>query len=45
MSGHIERRGKESWRVVVELGRDPVTGRRRTRKLTVRGARGTPSGR
>ena len=37
MSGHIERRGKESWRVVVELGRDPVTGRRRTRKLTVRG--------
>ena len=37
MSGHIERRGKESWRVVVELGRDPATGRRRTRKLTVRG--------
>lgn len=34
MSGHVERRGK-SLRLVVDVGRDPVTGRRRQIKQTV----------
>ena len=29
MRGHIRKRGKNSWAVVVDLGRDPATGRRR----------------
>ena len=37
MPGHIERRGRDSWRVIVELPPDPVTGRRRTRKVSIRG--------
>ncbi len=39
MTGYIERRGKGSWRVVVELAPDPLTGRRRRRKVTVRGTK------
>ncbi len=39
MSGHIERRGKDSWRITVELARDPVWGRRRKRTFTVRGTK------
>jgi integrase len=39
-SGNITRRGKNSWRLKFESGeRDPVTGKRRTRFLTVRGSR------
>ena len=39
MSGHIERRGKDRWRIRVELARDPVRGRRRKRTFTVRGTK------
>lgn len=38
--GNITRRGKNSWRLKFEAGeRDPVTGKRRTRFITVRGAK------
>src|SRR5258708_4395622 len=39
MSGTIARRGKKSWRVKYEIERDPTTGRRQTRYLTVHGTR------
>jgi len=29
MRGHIRKRGKNSWAVVVDLGRDPASGKRR----------------
>ncbi len=37
MGGYIRRRAKGSWEVRVELGRDPVTGKRRRKTETVRG--------
>lgn len=37
-SGHVTKRG-EAWRVVVDAGTDPVTGRRRQLTRTVRGSR------
>ena len=39
MRGNITRRGKSSWRLKFDLGRDPVTGERLTRFVTVRGKR------
>jgi len=39
MRGHIRKRGKNSWSLVVELGRDPLTGTRRQKWITVRGTR------
>jgi len=40
MRGHIQRRGKKSWRLKYDIGaRDPVTGRRQVRQVTVRGTR------
>jgi integrase len=33
----MRRRGKESWQITVELGRDPTTGRRLRRTHTIRG--------
>jgi integrase len=39
MQGHIRRRGKDSWTVVVNLGRDPVTGKRRQLWRSVRGTK------
>jgi len=39
MRGNITRRGKTSWRLKFDLGRDPATGRRRIRFITVRGKR------
>jgi integrase len=40
MTGNITRRGKSSWRLKFEAGeRDPVTGKRRTRYVTVRGSK------
>jgi hypothetical protein len=29
MRGHIRKRGKQSYSIVVDIGRDPMTGRRR----------------
>src|SRR4051812_34216085 len=38
--GNITRRGKSSWRLKFETGdRDPATGKRRTRFVTVRGTK------
>jgi integrase len=39
MRGNITRRGKSSWRLKFDLGRDPATGERITRLVTVRGKR------
>ena len=39
MKGNITRRGANSWRLKIALGRDPVTGRRLTRFATVRGTK------
>ena len=35
----VRRRGRNSWEVTVELGRDPLTGRRRRLSQTVRGTK------
>ena len=37
MAGSIRRQSKETWEVTVDLGRDPITKRRRRRFFTVRG--------
>lgn len=39
MKGSLTRRGKESWRLKFDLGRDPITGKRRTEYVTVRGTK------
>lgn len=39
MAGHLRRRSKGSWTVIVELPRDPVTGKRRQKQVTVRGTK------
>jgi integrase len=39
MSGHIRRRGRNSWRLKFDTGRDPKTGKRRVQFVTVRGTR------
>ncbi|MGB9792921.1 MAG: tyrosine-type recombinase/integrase [Thermacetogeniaceae bacterium] len=39
MRGHIRKRAKDSWTVVVELPRDPVTGKRRQKWVTVKGTK------
>jgi hypothetical protein len=40
MTGHISRRGTKSWRLKFEAGpRDPITGKRRTRFVTIRGTK------
>ena len=39
MQGHIRKRGKDSWTVVVEQGRDPVTGKRKQLWRSVKGAK------
>lgn len=37
MPGHLERRSKNSWTIVIEAGRDPVTGKRKRLKKAFRG--------
>ncbi len=37
--GHIRRRAKSSWTVVLSLGNDPMTGKRRQKWITVRGTK------
>ena len=37
MQGHIRKRGKDSWAAVIDLGRDPVTGKRRQLWRSVKG--------
>ena len=39
MRGHIRRRGTRSWAIVIDLGRDPATGKRRQRWVSVKGTK------
>jgi integrase len=39
VAGSLQKRGKKSWRLVVSAGFDPVTGRRRQVRRTVRGSK------
>jgi integrase len=39
MPGHISKRGKDSWTVVLDQGRDPMTGKRRQLRRSVKGTR------
>src|SRR5882724_13502535 len=37
MKGHIRKRGRNSYAIKIDIGRDPLTGKRRSRWHTVRG--------
>jgi len=37
MKGYLEKRSKDSWTIVLSLGRDPVTGKKRQKWITVEG--------
>ena len=39
MKGHIKKRGRRSWAVKLDMGRDPITGKRRTKWHTIRGTK------
>jgi integrase len=39
MRGHVRQRSKGSWEIVVDVGKDPLTGRRRQHFETVRGTK------
>jgi len=39
MSGHIQKRGKNSWRLKFDISRDPNTNKRRSRFVTFRGSK------
>lgn len=39
MRGHIRKRAKNSWTLVVERGRDPVTGKRRQQWKSIKGSK------
>jgi len=37
MTGHIEKRGMDSWTIVINLGKDPLTGKRKRMSKVVNG--------
>lgn len=37
MTGHIEKRGLENWTIVINLGQDPQTGKRKRMSKVVNG--------
>ena len=39
MRGHIKQRSKGSWSIVLDLGRDPSTGKRKQQWVTIRGTK------
>lgn len=39
MKGHIEKRGETAWRLIFDLGKDAVTGKRRTQRVTFHGTK------
>jgi hypothetical protein len=39
MTGHIRQRSPGSWEIKFDAGRDPVTGKRKTRFVTVKGGK------
>ncbi|MBA7503431.1 Tyrosine recombinase XerC [subsurface metagenome] len=40
MRGHIKQRSKGSWSIIIDVGRDPQTGKRRQQWQTVKGTKG-----
>ena len=38
-SGHMRRRGKRSWEIKFDLGRDPATGKRKTHYRSFKGTK------
>ncbi|MCH8853610.1 MAG: tyrosine-type recombinase/integrase [Planctomycetes bacterium] len=40
MRGHLRQRSKGTWQIVIELGKDPLTGRRRQLRKTIETERG-----
>ena len=39
MKGHIRQRSKGSWEIVVDIGKDPLTGKRRQHSETIKGGK------
>ena len=39
MRGHITKRGKNSWTIVLSMGHDPSTGKRRQQWVAVKGTK------
>ena len=39
MRGHITKRSKDSWTIVLDLGRDPSTGKRKQQWVTHKGTK------
>ena len=39
MRGHIKQRSKGSWTIILNLGRDPATGKRKQQWVTIRGTK------
>ena len=39
MRGHIEKRGKDSYSIVLDVGTDPATGRRRQQRVSIKGTK------
>ncbi len=39
MRGHIKKRSKDSWTIIVELGRDPITGKRKRHWQSLKGSK------
>ena len=39
MRGHITKRGKYSWTIVLDLGRDSATGKRRQQWVSIKGTK------
>ena len=37
MTGHIEKRGMDNWTIVINLGKDPLTGKRKRMSKVVNG--------
>jgi len=42
MPGHLEKRSKNSWTIVIDTGRDPATGKRRRLYRAFNGTRHEP---
>jgi hypothetical protein len=39
MQGHMRQRSNGAWELIVDIGRDPLTGKRRQRSRTFRGTK------
>jgi len=43
MKGHITQRSKGAWSIVIDAGKDPITGKRIQQWHTVKGTRNDPA--